>query len=243
MSTTDPWMTPQEAAATLGVVDRTILLYLQRNELSGERRGRRWKVARASVEAHALYRGAVSPPAPPTVRNERTMAPTRSEATAPEASAPPAAPPPTRGRRRAAIQGTPPPEATPDGQLPPRSPRREWTFHMLDVLGALVALASRAHRALATVTTAPPKVLELAAVSAAESARYGAAGFHAFVRADKARLYGRCREHLAMTAATLDIVADLAEGRAEGLRALAREFERCSPRIGALTRKAGPRDA
>ncbi len=217
--TKEPTCSTREAAELLGIVERTVLLYIARGELQGRRTGRRWHVTRASVEKHPHFgTSADSPP----------LRPSRSPASVP--------PRPQR----------PLPNATASefaAPLPAKRPRREWSFRNLRVLTELATLASRTTTALADLPTVPPRVIDLALVSAMEAARHGAAGFHAFVAKDKARLYARAREFVAMTAASLWIVADLSADRAEGLRLVAREYEALAPSLGALMRGAHAADA
>lgn len=205
----------------LGVVERTVLLHLQHGELQGERRGRRWRITRESVEKHPNYRGEaprtdVVPPLPRRNPKPATEAPAAR---------------------------TTEPEAPLTAPFDPKRPRREWTYHKLEVLHELAALATRTAHALRDLDAVPAAVVDMTLRAAMDAARHGAAGFHAFAKADKMRLYARAREHLAMTAASLDITADLAEGRGEGLRAMSREYESLAPRLGALLRGAGGRDA
>jgi excisionase family DNA binding protein len=209
---TEALLSTREAAEMLGIVERTVLLHLARGELKGHRTGRRWRVSRASVEAHPNFR-ASSPT--PTRRSRVDDAPTA----------------PTSPRAELSIA------------LPPKRPRREWTFRNLRVLTDLTTLAARIATALAGLTQVPSVVTELALRSGLEAARHGAAGFHAFIKQEKVRLYSRAREHAAMAAASLWIVADLAHDRAEGLRLMAREYEEMAPGLGALMRTSSSADA
>lgn len=211
---TDTTCSTREAAALLGVVERSIVLYLSRGELTGFRRGRSWRVSLASLHRHPHFGSAPEAPALPP----RKTTPT------PE----PAAPTP------------PPPLAEP---LPPKRARREWTYRNLRVLVELTDLASQVARALDDLPPPARPFVGPALDSAAEAVRHGAAGFHAFVARDKIRLYARAREHVAMTAASLWIVADLTADRADGLRRLARTYEQAAPGLGALMRSAGSSDA
>ena len=78
-----PSCSSREAAELLGVVERTVLLYIERAELAAHRKGRRWLIARASVEKHPAYlarhKAAATPAAPAAQPTFDPSAPTPTQ--------------------------------------------------------------------------------------------------------------------------------------------------------------------
>ncbi len=122
----------------------------------------------------------------------------------------------------------------------PEVPVRARSYRAIQALVALADLAVQVLRATEDSSIAAD-VIRVLRAAALDAAGLGAAGFHAYVPTDKARLYGAAREKVAVTAATLWIAADLAAERAEGLRELARAYESVAPSLGALLKSAGKR--
>lgn len=231
----------REASILLGCVERTVVLWLQQGALHGTRDGRRWMVDVASIERHPSYRRTHAPPALLESRPPQGSSPSATQsAPSPVAVASPAPDP-----RRPSGAPPDPPHALGalDEELAPRRPRKDWTFRSVNVLRELTTLAGRVCGALQALTDVAPAVLDAARLNAVDAASYGAAGYHAWVNTDKLRLYARARESAAMTAASLWVIADAARGKAEGLRAIAHEFEQLSPALGGLMRHSGRRHA
>jgi excisionase family DNA binding protein len=145
----------------------------------------------------------------------------------PHAAAPPPAPPAEADRPRAAKPAA----------------DRVYSYRNVPVLKGLAELCTGVHKALRAVdgvsSAAVAPVLEASMLAV----QLGAAGYHAFVAGDKVRLYSRAREHAAMTAAGLWVLADLCDGRAEGLRILAASCEQAASALGGLMRKVSSHGA
>jgi excisionase family DNA binding protein len=222
----------REAASLLGCVERTVLLMIGRGEISADQKGHRWRVDLPSVELHPRFRGR-STPAPhafPTPQSTEQI----PSAPEPSSSASPAPDP-----HRPSLASPAPPTELADltEGLSPKRPRREWTYRQIEVLRDLSTLAARLTVAVKPAAHEHPEAVAALLESAYEAARQGAAGFHAWADADKTRLYARAREHLAMTASMLWVLADLTRGHTEGLRLLATEYEQRAPALGGLMRR------
>jgi len=78
-------------------------------------------------------------------------------------------------------------------------------------------------------------------MSALDAVCQGAAGYHAWAESEKLRHYGRARENLAMTAASLWVFAELSPRQSDARRLLAHSYEEIAPGLGGLARRASRR--
>jgi hypothetical protein len=211
MNPQDTWISVREAAQQLGCAERTVLLHLQKGILSGKKEGKAWLVSLASMRHKQPARTVLPLPQEPAAEASGAA----NSAEMPHFSA-------TNTASTSAM---------------PQKKRQHASFMDLSVLRILAELAVRTGTALSSLSNLPAPFIEGALRAALASAQCGAAGYHAFLAGDKLRLYAQAREQASMSAAALLILAESANGQAEGLRPLAAAFEDAAGGIGGLMRK------